>query len=235
LTAFRIPERIFVEYLHSTFAEGGSQAMRKAALWRNNQMWKKLAIVCAAGTFVLGSIQPVSGQGICGEGTGRILTPVRGKIFNNAQLTGNTLGTAHVLLGSRQNRMKMKCGLLGENLWPDPSQPLPDVCEGEPICFQHTFVCDDQTQVGPDPETDTTHSQLTVITRGDVVDVSSCPDYAPFQEIVSFSEISTPVSGSGRGLFYGAGEGSLDIDGTFNCFGAIDMEFIGEVCLLPLP
>ena len=193
--------------------------MHKESVGMAAQAWKGLAVLCAAGMMVLASIQPVMAQGDACEGKKEV--PVQGKIHNNAIGSGTTLGTVHLRIGGKKKGTVLKCGLLGQN----------QAALGEEgITFLHTFVCDDEVPV---TAMDKVHSQLTVYTTGEG-DFEICPaSFPPGSVSGSFTEMSTPVPGSGRGVFQdlGADEGVLHIDGTINCFGAIDMKFDGWVCL----
>lgn len=196
--------------------------MRKKSVRRKEQTWKKLAVLCAASAMLLGLTHPVSGAETPCEARGKTTTPVKGEILNNAVMPGTTLGTVHLRLGDKQNGLKMKCGLLGQ----DQSGI------GDPgITFLHTFVCDDEVPV---TAKDSIHSQLTVYTTGEGY-FMTCPSppFPPGGVSGSFEEMSTPVPGTGRGLFQDleADEGLLVINGTINCLFAIDMEFEGWVCL----
>lgn len=153
----------------------------------------------------LGLTIPVSALADCVQ--------IRGKIFNNAQGPGSTLGIAHIIFGNE----KFKCGLRGNGKMPD------DPGDGE-LNFDHTIVCDDD--VGLE---DPVHSQLTFDTSGDITAVL---DYCAIPGLQSFSflEVSEPVIGTGTGQFAGVTSGSLTIEGTLFCSLAIDMEFSGELC-----
>ena len=84
---------------------------------------------------------------------------VEGKIFNNAQPGGNTLGIVTMktdLFG------KMKCGIVGQ-LKPGQEQP-PLGTIPEEIDFFHTISCDDA--IAPAPDGTVLHSGLTLDTTG---------------------------------------------------------------------
>jgi len=134
----------------------------------------------------------------------------KGKIFNNALIDGTTLGTVHLTFGNE----KLKCGLRG--IKKDGTGQLN---------FDHTMVCDDDA--GSD---DPVHSQLLWDTTGYFTsDPESCNNpYAPDLVSFSFTEVSTPVIGTGR--FANVTRGQITVDGTFFCTLAIDMEFSGQLC-----
>ena len=198
--------------------------MRKKSVRHKERIWKKLAVLCAASAMLLGSTHPVSAESdeqLC-EDRGKTYTKVRGTILNNAVMPGTTLGTVHLRLGDKRNGLKMKCGLLGQD-----QSGIGD----QGITFLHTFVCDDQiTDTGSG---ETLHSQLTVFTTGSGDFMACLPPFPAGAAYGSFHEVSTPVSGWGRGLFSGIleDEGEIRINGTINCLFAIDMEFEGWVCL----
>lgn len=170
-------------------------------------------IIMAAGAL-LAALQVASAHAVdCGDD--EVGVPVTGKIFNNGVQPGLTLGTVHVSVGGQ----KLKCGILGQGGSADGT-----------INFVHTFVCDDQTVFLPTG--DTIHSQLTLNTSG-VADVRAClsPPYPLGSTEGTFTEVSVPVPGSGRGIFTGVERGEVVIEGTINCMFSIDMKFAGELCL----
>jgi hypothetical protein len=175
-------------------------------------------VVIAAGLFMATAVQPLAAQGItCAEG--ETLTPVSGKIFNNAVQAGTTLGTVHFTLGPARTGKKMKCGLLGLGGSGDAS-----------LNFVHTLVCDDQVVF---PTGDIVHSQLTLTTTG-TISAQPClsPPFPPGSITGAFTETSVPNPQiPGRGVFAGVERGVIQIQGTINCLFTIDMEFSGAVCL----
>jgi len=158
-------------------------------------------------------LQPVLAQEvICDDD--EVLTPIAGKIFNNGVQPGTTLGTVHM----KVDRKKMKCGILGQGAAINGS-----------INFIHTIVCDDH-EIFP-LTGDTIHSQLTLNTTGSIND-ESCPDGFPEGSTFgTFTEISSPIPGTGRGIFTGLEPGEINIEGSINCLFAIDMSFSGDICL----
>jgi hypothetical protein len=154
----------------------------------------------------------------CSAGTA---TSVSGKITNNAVGPGTTLGVVHLNVGGD----KMKCGIVGNGTTSMDGQ----------INFVHNVVCDDSIEVyNPNiGMTENLHSQITLNTTGFITEFAACSsDGNPaFGARFSFVESSTPIPGSGRGIFNNVSEGMLNIKGTANCQLAIDMKFGGYVCL----
>lgn len=205
-----------------------------------NNMKKAL---CKKGAFaVLGCLvlesSPLLAQSCPGDS---IYTSVNGKIFNNAQPNSTTLGIVHLqsdVFG------KMKCGIIGV------PQPGSDNSLSE-IKFYHTLSCDDDSAVAPDGTA--LHSGMTLDTRGVKTDGPWCTwngdEVSPENPLLpgaiiprafSFTEKSTPIPGTGRGVFGGlpgtspAG-GEIIVKGTFSCYGSIDMKFTGHVLTCPPP
>lgn len=160
------------------------------------------------------------------------LAQVKGKIFNNGQAGGgfSTLGV--VALDGDDPIGKMKCGIVGEARAADGGDIGPDG-QPLPLLFNHTISCDDKGNLYPGGPA--THSQLTFKTKGTFTDVPHfCLglDGNPTGAISApFIESSTPIPGSGRGVFTSATGGLLTIEGTINCVGTIDMNFSGDICL----
>lgn len=154
---------------------------------------------------------------------GELQVPVSGKILNNAVQPGTTLGTVHLTLGAdKKTATSLKCGILGSGgVGPDGS-----------INFVHTFVCDDQVSLAPGLAV---HSQLSLNTSG-TANAQACPAgyFPPGATSGGFTETSTPIPGTGRGIFTNVTAGEINVDGTINCAFAIDMKFSGAVCL-PIP
>jgi len=133
---------------------------------------------------------------------------VKGKITNNFSLPTafHTLGVAAVVFGANT---KLKCALEGT-----PAVP-PDNTPGS-VAFTHTISCDDAIGSAYGP----VHSRLQLNTIGTV------------NQDGSFVETSTPIEGTGTGLFGGIKtDGSvLNIEGQIFPSGAIDMKFTGQAC-----
>jgi hypothetical protein len=136
--------------------------------------------------------------------------PVKGKIVNNIHTPTplHTMGVAAVVFGADT---KLKCALEGT-----PAVP-PNPQDPGSVAFVHTISCDDtiNSPLGP------VHSKLQFNTQGTVNLATGF-----------FTETSTPIPGSGTGLFQGVTvDGSyLSIEGRIFPSGAIDMNFTGQVC-----
>lgn len=178
-------------------------------------MNSKRKLVIGVGLVMLSTLPILAAAEVSCEAD-EVLTPVSGKILNNAVQPGTTLGTVALALGAKT---KLKCGILGSGgAGPDGS-----------INFVHTFVCDDQVTVAPGLAV---HSQLTLNTSG-TASAQACNTqyFPPGSTTGTFSETSTPIAGTGRGVFTGVERGEIHVDGTINCLFAIDMKFSGSVCL----
>jgi hypothetical protein len=145
----------------------------------------------------------------CGSAYAQPCVQVRGKIVNNiipTQAGFFTMGVASVVYAGN---IKLKCALLGQPLPPNSQDPAI-------VAFVHTISCDDAIdypQLGP------VHSRLQFNSVG--------TQNADF----SFTETSTPIPGTGTGLFQGVtNEGSLAITGQIYQTGAIDMTLSGQAC-----
>lgn len=172
-------------------------------------MYKKFG-VATLGVILLGF--GLTGLGWAEE---EVCIPIQGKIFNNAQRPGSTLGIVHITFAKE----KFKCGLRGDGKLQNPEDPK-DI---GPLNFDHTLVCDDNAGTS-----DPIHSQL-------IFDTSGYPTTSPVDcgnglQSFSFLEESEPVLGTGTGRFKGVTGGSLIIEGTLFCTLAIDMKFSGELC-----
>lgn len=143
------------------------------------------------------------------------LAPINGKIVTNALGPGETLG---VLAGTLDGQLKLKCGIQGRAFF------NPDGTFGG---FTHTLVCDDTVSALGQ----TLHSQIVAISRYDgMPQFRSCGIPGVDLQYGSFREITEPQSG--RGIFAPAGGGRLQVEGTVNCAGAVDMKVSGEVCVV---
>lgn len=160
-------------------------------------------------TFICSAILSVSG--VMGNASAACLA-ASGKISNNVQADGTTLGTVALTLG----RQKLKCGISGAPQFPGP----PD--------FRHTIVCDDKAADGE------AQAQVTFNTSfmSAPVVTDFCPDGSPGGVVaISFEEISIPDPQTARGTFKGiTTDGAIIIQGDLNCDGGINMKFAGELC-----
>ena len=141
--------------------------------------------------------------------------PAKGKITNNGQLDGSTLGVVALNLDGT----KLKCAIAGIR------QPL-----GGPN-FKHTVVCDNKAP------TDAAQAQVTFDTyfltdpTDPIYHTGFCGFDNPYGPVsFSFEEISYADPLTVRGAFEGATGGELFIEGEYNCDGGIVMEFKGEIC-----
>ena len=135
--------------------------------------------------------------------------PVKGKIVNNLHTPAafHTMGVASVVFGTE----KLKCALLGT---PQVAPP------GSSVAFVHTISCDDVTSDPNIPVPGPVHSKLQFNTVGTVNEQTG-----------SFTETSTPIPGTGTGIFRGVtDQGLLSITGQIYPTGAIDMNFSGQAC-----
>lgn len=137
--------------------------------------------------------------------------PAKGKITNNGQMDGSTLGVVALGLGAN----KYKCGIHGV----PQNTPYPS--------FYHTVVCDDKAGAGQ------AQAQITfntvVVSQSDVVACEPGSPGGPYS--FSFDEVSTPIPATGRGAFSGVTAGSISIQGHYNCQGGITMGFAGQLCM----
>ena len=140
---------------------------------------------------------------------------VKGKIENNALAGSLTLGVVAMEFGT----VKMKCAVSGVPQLPTPLGPS----------YQHTLVCDDDLGVTE------AHSQITLNTSFAAPPALTgyCQAGNPYGQVsFDFQEQSVPVPGTGRGKFSNViVEGSaIDITGSANCNGGINMKFQGKIC-----
>ncbi len=140
---------------------------------------------------------------------------VKGKIENNALAGSLTLGVAAMEFGT----VKMKCAVYGVPQLPTPLGPS----------YHHTLVCDD------DLGATEAHSQITVNTSfaAPPAVTGYCQPGNPFGQVsFDFQEHSVPIAGTGRGKFANViVDGSaIDITGSANCNGGINMKFQGKIC-----
>lgn len=154
-----------------------------------------------------------------------VCIPVKGKILNSShnpalggvyvEDLGKTIGGVStigvVALNGGNPIGKLKCALVGVATG-EGAGGLPD--------FTHTISCDDNV----DDDSGIVHSQLTFLTTGYITGSDGA-------DTIFFTEESTPVSGSGKGVFDGTTGGVLTIEGTINVVTkSIDMKFTGELC-----
>ena len=137
----------------------------------------------------------------------------KGKIANNAQPDGSTLGVAALNLGDH----KLKCAVKG-----DPQ------AFGGPD-FKHTLVCNNSAS-NEDAQAQVTFDTIFLDTP---VITGSCPKGSPGGPVsFSFIEKSIPVPSTARGAFVGiTNEHGIIIKGNFNCMGGITMKFKGKICI----
>jgi len=169
-------------------------------------MLKKISIAVVVG---------VVSAGLAGQVSASECVTAKGKITNNAQPDGSTLGVVALRLDDE----KLRCGIVGL------PQPVTSSYN-----FKHTIVCDDKAS------DDEAQAQITFNTRfaSMPVFIGLCPDGSPAgpgSYAFSFEEISTPIPATARGAFQGAtDEKNIVITGDFNCSGGINMKFEGEIC-----
>lgn len=169
-------------------------------------MLGKLSVVVSASVIVM--------TGLVSQASANCLT-AKGKITNNGQPDGSTLGSIALNLGQE----KLKCGIVGVPQ-PPPYPQNPN--------FKHTVVCDNKAA------SDVAQAQVTFNTSflSAPTNVVPCIAGSPGGPVsFSFEEISTPDPATARGAFQGVtGEGSIIITGDFNCDGGIVMKFDGLMC-----
>lgn len=180
-----------------------------------NSLIRCTTLMLAAAVFAVTSGAASAEERPC-EAPGR-LVPIAGKIVTNSLGPGDTLGT---LQGNLPASKKLKCGIQGKAFM------NPDGSFGG---FTHSLVCDDA--VPAENGVEMIHSQAVAISRFDgLPNFSSCGIPGMDLQYGTFRETSDPQSG--RGIFSPTGGGRLYIEGTVNCAGAVDMSFIGQVCLV---
>lgn len=165
-------------------------------------MIRKLSIAVGASIILM--------NGLASQASDGCLT-AKGKIANNAQPDGSTLGVVALRLGKE----KLRCGIIGVPHFPSPPN------------FRHTIVCDNRAS------SDEAQAQVTFDTYlGDPTNIEPCPIDSPGGEIsFSFEEESIPDPVTARGAFQGiTDEGSIYVKGEYNCDGGIVMKFDGELC-----
>ena len=169
-------------------------------------MKKQIYMLVSSGLILVGSLANTASAGC---------VDVKGKIENNALAGSLTLGVAAMEFG----RVKMRCAVYGVPQLPTPLGPS----------YQHTLVCDD------DLGATEAHSQITVDTSfaAPPAVTGYCATGNPYGQVsFTFQEHSVPIAGTGRGKFAGViVEGSaIDITGSANCNGGINMKFQGKIC-----
>ena len=169
-------------------------------------MFGKLSVVIC--TSVIGM------TGLVSQASAECFT-AKGKITNNAQLDGSTLGVVALNLGGK----KMKCAIAGI------PQPV-----GGPN-FKHTVVCDNKAPADA-AQAQVTFNTFFLTDPGDpFYHTGVCDSDNPYGPVsFSFEEISYADPQTVRGAFEGATSGELFIEGEYNCDGGIVMEFKGNIC-----
>ena len=169
-------------------------------------MLGKLSVAVGAGLIVM--------NGFVSLASAECLT-AKGRITNNAQLDGSTLGVVALNLDGN----KLKCAIAGIR------QP-----DGGPN-FKHTIVCDNKAP------TDAAQAQITFDTyfltnpEDPSYHTKFCGLDNPYGLVsFSFEEISYADPLTARGAFEGATGGALFIEGEYNCDGGIVMKFEGDIC-----
>lgn len=162
--------------------------------------------------FVAACLGVIALNGLMSEASAECFS-ASGKITNNGQPTGVTLGVVALKLG--ENRFK--CGIMG----------LPQAFG--PYNFKHTIVCDDKAAH------DAAQAQVTFNTffAAPLSNVAQCPAGSPGGAAsFSFMETSIPDPSTARGAFSGISENgsTLTISGRYNCNGGIVMDFTGQLC-----
>lgn len=170
-------------------------------------MSKKISAALGSGVIIMCSFANPLWAGTC--------MSANGKIANNAQSGGATLGVAALSLDNK----KYKCAISGV-----PQNPVP-----EGPNFRHTIVCDDKVGDG-NPQ-----SQITLNTffTSPLVPTGACNEGNPFGPAsFTFEEHSVPDPVTARGLFTGIdpSASSITITGDYNCAGGINMKFEGLMC-----
>jgi hypothetical protein len=171
-------------------------------------MNKRVSAVLGSGIIIMSGLASPAWADKCLD--------VKGRIANNAQAGGTTLGVAALIMGNQ----KFKCAVSGI--------PQAEVPEGPN--FRHTLVCDDKVDAGA-PQ-----SQITLNTFfADQPEVAGiCPEGEdnPFGPVsFTFEERSHPDTATARGVFVGADPSKyITITGDYNCSGGINMKFEGMMC-----
>ena len=173
-------------------------------------MNKKISAILGSGLLIISSFTAPAWAEEC--------LKAKGKIANNVQDGGATLGVAAVKLGNK----KLNCAVSGEPQGQIPNGPN----------FRHTLVCDDNAANG-EPQ-----SQITLNTFfvADPVPTGQCEEGNPFGPVpFSFVELSIPDPATARGNFVGVDPAlsSITITGDYNCKGGINMKFDGLLCFFP--
>ena len=167
-------------------------------------MSNKFSVMFGAGTLLMiGFVSQVSAE---------TCFSAKGKITNNSQIDGTTLGVVVLTLDGK----KSKCALIGKPLSLVPGQ----------VNFRHTIVCDNKVPSDePQPQVTLNTSFLSPL------EVEFCPPGSASPVYFPFEEISTPDPATAIGDFTGINEnGSIIINGNLNCGGGIQMKFKGEFC-----
>jgi hypothetical protein len=188
---------------------------------------KKSILPCAAVAAILSGPNTViaAGELPC-LGT---KATVNGKILNNSLNQLETLGVVHITIGGQQNNQNQ------QNQGNQQNQESISLSCGDhgqinsPVDITHIVVCDDSVRVPG--STDTIHSQAILDTQIQSFAPPLCSHTTPVYTLTpgTIQEISYPQSG--RGIFASGGGGSIFVQGTLNCAGAIFLTFSGTACL----
>jgi hypothetical protein len=173
-------------------------------------MNKKVTAVLGSGIIIISSFANLAWAEEC--------VVAKGKIANNVQSGGATLGVAALNMDGK----KFKCAVSGEPQAQAPGAPN----------FRHTLVCDDKVGAG-EPQ-----SQITLNTFfvSPLAPTGACDDGNPFGPAsFTFEERSIPDPATARGAFVGVDPtmSSITITGDYNCNGGINMIFEGLMCFFP--
>lgn len=185
-------------------------------------MLKKISIVLGTGIIIM--------TGLISQASAGCMS-AKGKITNNIQPDGNTMGVVALNLGGK----KLKCALIGDL----QDQPKFGIIEDEPKPnYLHTLVCDNKALLND------AQSQVTLktwfVSEAEVTGI--CDEGNPSGPYsFSFEEISIPDPSTARGEFIGidgvdypseiTGTYSyITITGDYNCAGGITMKFDGQLC-----
>lgn len=172
----------------------------------------------AMGALIFGLVNAATAQETC--------VPVAGTIVNNfAAPDGSvTLGVVSLKYGPQKGlpARNLKCALSGQ------------ATDGpEEINFIHSISCDDAISMpaGDGSGAVPVHSSIVLFTTG-----STANPQTPTQ-LFTFTERSTPIPDTARGLFFGATPSSfIEVTGAVykspvdGVPGSIDMKFSGQIC-----
>lgn len=176
-------------------------------------MNKKVSAVLGSGIIIMSSLANTAWASEC--------LNARGRIVNNAQAGGATLGVATLRLGEQ----RFKCAVSG-----DPQLSDPEAFPPQPN-YRHTLVCNDKVEDG-EPQSQITFDTFFVSLPEPT---GACPggESNPFGPIsFTFEELSIPDPTTARGTFVGVDRATsyINITGDYNCMGGIKMRFRGVMC-----